>query len=415
MTQGLPTAVEPGTRSGGRLSYKYQRLREQIRQAIERGELRGQLPGERVLGRRFNANAKTINKALCDLSGEGLLVRVIGRGTFVADSNGQLPDAERALVFHLIAPIAPHAAGHRAALAEAIESSLRDAGHGMAFFDWNGRNGASSIPAEAWPLQMRRAASGLLVHPFEPLGENLGRPSSSLIAEAWRRQIPLVSLCAAADSAKINAVVPDYVGAGFMLADQFFLMGCRRLYVVHGKVPSPETEMILSGCQTAALRHQKSVMPRVGAGPRELVGELTSGTAPSNNGKNRVSPAGTPETALLFVGSAELNAFMGEATARALVAKGGVAVGAVVEPGASASVPSGVSTVEFDLRTIADWAMRLLTEYKPGQRPIEVLVSGRLRIGATSEAGEASNGRFDGAGGPSDASHVATRLSDAVV
>lgn len=64
-------------------SYKFQRLREKLRQAIVSGELNGKLPGERELARRFHVNAKTLSKALTDLAAEGLLERNIGRGTFV--------------------------------------------------------------------------------------------------------------------------------------------------------------------------------------------------------------------------------------------------------------------------------------------------------------------------------------------
>src|SRR5438045_559041 len=69
-----------------RLSYKFQRLRERLRQAIASGELHGKLPGERQLARRFRVNAKTLSKALTDLAAEGLLERSIGRGTFVKGS-----------------------------------------------------------------------------------------------------------------------------------------------------------------------------------------------------------------------------------------------------------------------------------------------------------------------------------------
>src|SRR5687768_3015528 len=66
-----------------RLSYKFQRLRERLRAAIDSGELCGKLPGERQLARRFRVNAKTLSKALTDLAAEGVLERSIGRGTFV--------------------------------------------------------------------------------------------------------------------------------------------------------------------------------------------------------------------------------------------------------------------------------------------------------------------------------------------
>src|SRR5690554_5437488 len=78
--------------SDKRLTYKFQRLRERIRRAIEGGELSGKLPGERQLAERFNVNAKTLSKALTDLAAEGLLERTIGRGTFV---RGTMPSAAR--------------------------------------------------------------------------------------------------------------------------------------------------------------------------------------------------------------------------------------------------------------------------------------------------------------------------------
>ena len=75
----------PNRRRTG-MSYKFQRLREKLRRAIETGELSGKLPGERSLARRFHVNAKTLSKALTDLAAEGLLDRSIGRGTYVKGS-----------------------------------------------------------------------------------------------------------------------------------------------------------------------------------------------------------------------------------------------------------------------------------------------------------------------------------------
>src|SRR5476651_1973325 len=81
------------------LSYKFQRLREKLRQAIASGELTGKLPGERSLAKRFHVNAKTLSKALTDLAAEGLLDRSIGRGTFVKGSGDSAGHAnERWLV-----------------------------------------------------------------------------------------------------------------------------------------------------------------------------------------------------------------------------------------------------------------------------------------------------------------------------
>src|SRR5947209_13786596 len=82
MNAAMTDPGRPRRRQTG-MSYKFQRLREKLRRAIETGELTGKLPGERSLARRFHVNAKTLSKALTDLAAEGVLDRSIGRGTYV--------------------------------------------------------------------------------------------------------------------------------------------------------------------------------------------------------------------------------------------------------------------------------------------------------------------------------------------
>src|ERR1700722_18351557 len=83
------TSSQPKNAPESALSYKFQRLREKLRQAISSGELNGKLPGERALAKRFHVNAKTLSKALTDLAAEGILDRSIGRGTYVKGSAPQ--------------------------------------------------------------------------------------------------------------------------------------------------------------------------------------------------------------------------------------------------------------------------------------------------------------------------------------
>ena len=91
------TRPDPSKQDSG-LSYKFQRLREKLRQAIASGELNGKLPGERALARRFHVNAKTLSKALTDLAAEGLLDRSIGRGTYVKGQGPSGPAKKRWLL-----------------------------------------------------------------------------------------------------------------------------------------------------------------------------------------------------------------------------------------------------------------------------------------------------------------------------
>jgi hypothetical protein len=94
------TTTPPTPKRAGQigLSYKFQRLREKLRQAIASGELSGKLPGERALAKRFHVNAKTLSKALTDLAAEGVLDRSIGRGTYVKGHAPATVTAKRWLI-----------------------------------------------------------------------------------------------------------------------------------------------------------------------------------------------------------------------------------------------------------------------------------------------------------------------------
>ena len=56
-----------------------------MRAEIERGELTDRLPGELELADQYGVSRDTIRRAIQELAGEGLLVVLHGRGTFVAD------------------------------------------------------------------------------------------------------------------------------------------------------------------------------------------------------------------------------------------------------------------------------------------------------------------------------------------
>jgi DNA-binding transcriptional regulator YhcF (GntR family) len=110
--------------NGSGMSYKFQRLRERIRQAVASGELSGKLPGERELARRFQVNAKTLSKALTDLAAEGLLQRSIGRGTFVRHSKGEISDAREPWLLLLDSASDQTLVDHLKAINPQVESCL---------------------------------------------------------------------------------------------------------------------------------------------------------------------------------------------------------------------------------------------------------------------------------------------------
>lgn len=395
--ESSPCAPSTSRPSGARLSYKFQRLREQIREAIVRGEFGEQLPGERELGRRFRANAKTINKALCDLAGEGLLVRIIGRGTFVAETPGVSAAARTSQVYHGICPAMQNEPPHRGAIISALRDALAAMGHRLDLIPHEG-DGDGEISSAAWPAHMRRLAAGLIAHPAAPLDGRGPRPGDALVAEAWRRHLPIVLLGAAASNAKVNAVMPDYISAGFRLAEHLFLLGCGRMVVLRDRAEGREADMVTSGCQTAAIRHRGSVTEVFLERQTDWVGGLMGDGLSAAADKSRVSPG----VGIVCVGSRALEAAQHDRTINELVARDSLAVACVLEPGDDAAQRAGVTSMEFDAGKIAGWAARLLAEWKPGQRPVEVLVPGEIKVRGRCATHRNGNGHGKGRHGDAE-------------
>ena len=70
---------------------KYVTLREHLRDLVGRLEVGALIPSERVLSERFGVARMTVRQAVDDLVGEGVLVRVRGRGTFKRDEGTHSP------------------------------------------------------------------------------------------------------------------------------------------------------------------------------------------------------------------------------------------------------------------------------------------------------------------------------------
>lgn len=65
----------------------YVQLSDLLRAQIYHKQLQGKVPGIRDLAEEYSINVKTVNRAISLLIDEGLLYRVIGKGTFVVDTD----------------------------------------------------------------------------------------------------------------------------------------------------------------------------------------------------------------------------------------------------------------------------------------------------------------------------------------
>lgn len=365
-----------------RQTYKFQRLREQIRDAILSGEIRGRLPGERDLARRYRANAKTVNKALGDLCSEGLVVRDVGRGTFVADDRTAKPGRRRR--FFGVAVSEPVSAPHRADLMRRVEARLAAEGHRLEMLSVRVEERSGSIPLTAWPAALRHQTDGILCCPADPLTGARGGPDAAFVAEALRRHIPMVMLGAGCAEARLSSVTPDYADAGFRLAEHLWRAGCRQMAVVHA---GSGAAAALGGTRAAGIRAGRTVSEIAVPASDSVRGDRYGISDPLEEiaGAARDSPH--LMTGIIYIGGQILRTLAAAHGKGSALPADRVLMACVAEPGESFAPGERITTYAVDLDLLAAWAMRLLLESKPGHRPIEVLVPGRIRI-ADEPAGE---------------------------
>lgn len=186
-----------------RLSYKFQRLREKLRAAIDNGELSGKLPGERSLARRFHVNAKTLSKALTDLAAEGVLDRSIGRGTFV---KGSVPKGAAPARWLIICDPDQMALPHVQLLAA--------------------QNPDAEIVTDVAGVRPS------FMNQFGAVIDIARATPSEFLRDLMLRHVRLVSVGREPQTYSVNAIIPDYALAVSQLARELLLAGHRRFGVI---------------------------------------------------------------------------------------------------------------------------------------------------------------------------------------
>jgi LacI family transcriptional regulator len=346
------------------LSYKFQRLREAVRTAILSGELTGKLPGERQLAKRFRANAKTISKALSDLTGEGLLIRQVGRGTFVADcaaARGTVGKKRR--LRWLTETGCNHE--HRESIFRKAAELAQDAGHQLRA-EAVEVDAAGELPESALPPSALREVDGIVVF--------ASRPAAELLADLNRRHIPLVLWNSVFPQAKANAVHADYARGAYELAEHLIGMGHHGVRLVLPTIIPSVFEDAIRGYETAIRRYGIEPIKPLRAHHDSI------------NGQIELQGSSTA----FIVADGELAASIVDAARdRGRSVPNDISLAVLDEPGATLAEQLDLTSYEVDPDHMTHWAMRLLLEHAPGRRPQEVFVPGRLidRGSAKSLAG----------------------------
>ena len=355
----MPASMQPeGPGAETSLSYKYQRLRERLRQAISSGELAGRLPGERVLAKRYQANAKTINKALCDLTLEGLLVRHVGRGTFVAGREEVIEDTSiKPRTFGWVTVVGPSNQASGRALYLQAAAALQAQGHRLQKLDVQGDAADVLSDRVLTPGQLREV-SGLILF--------AARPSEQFLANLNRRHVPAVIANNRHDTIRTPAVVADYVHGAFELTQHLIHLGHREVQLVI------DAGLLPAACD-ANTGHQ-AAMQRYGLTPREPIW-----AAGSVDGTDLLRGPDRP-TALICVGIEVALQAIQEVAQAGLRVPDDLSVAAIPEPGAPQAGEQQLTAYEVPADRIVDWATKLLLSASPGQPPRMVVVPGQLQI-----------------------------------
>lgn len=358
-----------------RLSYKFQRLREQLRAAILGGQFSERLPGERELGKRFGANAKTINKALCDLAAEGLLVRRIGRGTYLAREGSTLAGVRRGCFFSLL-PSGP-GAPYRAAILDAVRAGLSIAGQVLE--DRHAGPADSNVRLSDWPATARSSTAGLLLYPANTLDNPAGLPGADCLLEAHRRHVPVVVIGATGSELKLNSVCPDYADAGFRAAQHLQQRGCGGIQVLSVAAAGQGVELALTGVASG----WNGEVNRIALDERDVAG---SWALDVQVGRGGMAPWG-----LICIGRRAAESVARDAGLSRQIG-GGLLVACILEPGDPAGEMLGLTSYEVDPQRMAQWTVRLLLEARSGQRPIQCVLPGILRVRRSTVPHSPSNG-----------------------
>lgn len=336
-----------------RLSYKFQRLRESVRAAINNGELSGKLPGERALAKRFNANAKTISKALSDLTSEGILVRQVGRGTFVANHAAAYQALGKERRFRWITQSGTNHEQRRGIFSGAAQLA-QEHGHRLKIdnidVDANGQ-----LPEGAVSPSTLRDTDGIVVF--------ASHPSEGLLADFLRRHIPLVLLGSISPTVRTNVVSADYARGAYELAEHLIGMGHVDVRLVL-PLPMPSVyDDATRGYMTAMRRHDLTPAEPMRL-HHDLVAELL---------ETRPVPTG-----LIVAGADLAGSVMDGARARSTSVPEELSLTVLSEPGETLVSHLGLTSYDVDPVRVYHWALRLLIDHAPGDKPQQVFIPGRL-------------------------------------
>jgi LacI family transcriptional regulator len=211
---------------------KYAQLAQHFRLQIEAGALR---PGDRLssfaeMRALFGASPLTVDRAFSTLEKEGLIVRVQGSGTFVAEPAARKTKVDSAGLIGLLLPSCTDP--FFLSIIEGVEEAARQAGYHLIVANWQG-DPALEVQQIA---SLARQTVGVCSFP--------GAGSQEAYAALMRQQIPFVFVDRCLDGLAVPIATSDNERGGYLATRHLLELGRRHIYLLSDADVSPVSDRI---------------------------------------------------------------------------------------------------------------------------------------------------------------------------
>ncbi len=234
---------------------KHRRVFEHVLADIESGKLKDgeRLPSEAELVQQFAASRPTVARALRDLQNLGLVERKVGSGTYVRKAQKPIESWRFGLLIpglgstEIFEPIC----GQLARLAQRQH-------HTLLWGDFGDRRSEADpgLIEQVCNSYIRQLVAGVFFAPLE-LTADKDRVNQSVITALEAAGIPIVLLdrdiVAFPQRSRFDLVGIDNHRAGYLVADHFIKLGCRRIDFLARPGSAPTVMLRIAGYREALL------------------------------------------------------------------------------------------------------------------------------------------------------------------
>ncbi|WP_438431989.1 GntR family transcriptional regulator [Gorillibacterium sp. sgz500922] len=199
---------------------KYQQLKKALAAEIGSGQRKpgDLLPSEFELADRFGFSRQTVRQAIGELVQEGLLRRVQGKGTFVAETRTAQADLQTIgiVTTYISDYIFPQ-------IVRGAEGTLRENGYRLLLASTDNDKGKER---ECLEMMMSHPLKGLII---EPTKSATGNPNLAYYLELDNRAIPYLMINERYSELQCPVLKMDDEQAGYVAAEHLLKLGHRRI------------------------------------------------------------------------------------------------------------------------------------------------------------------------------------------